>query len=103
MGNCVGLRTHKFFLCYLFWTVVACLHVGISSTFIIGVNADAIAKIGKMELSGLMAECLAYGVTFAVFIMFCIHHNLIAKNESTLEMGGVGPFKNNNPYDLGEW
>lgn len=103
MGNCVGLRTHKYFLCYLFWTVISCLHVGITSTIIIGVNADAQASIGKLQLSGLMAECLGYGVAFAVTIMFCIHHNLIAKNESTLEMSGVGPFKNNNPYDLGNW
>lgn len=103
MGNCVALRTHKYFLCYLFWTIISCLHVGISSTLIIGVDYRASAKIGQLELSGLMAECLAYGVAFSVMIMFCIHHNLIASNESTLEMSGIGPFKNNNPFDLGDW
>ena len=30
-GNCIGLKTHKFFICFLFWTIIACLHVFVSS------------------------------------------------------------------------
>ena len=77
MGNCVGLRTHKYFLCYLFWTVIACLHVGISSAIVIGVDSKASYQLGSLHLNGVMAESMAFGVAVSVLIMFCIHHTLI--------------------------
>lgn len=33
-GNCVGMKTHKYFICFCFWTIVACLHVYFSTPFV---------------------------------------------------------------------
>merc|ERR1711939_953088 len=35
-GNCIGLKTHKFFMCYLLWTFLACMHVALSTSFMHG-------------------------------------------------------------------
>ena len=33
-GNCIGLRNHKYFICFLFWLILCCLHISISSSVI---------------------------------------------------------------------
>merc|ERR1711990_756069 len=86
---------------YLFWTVIACLHVGISSAIVIGTDYKVSYKLGGLHLNGVMAESMAFGVAVSVLIMFCIHHTLIQNNDSTLEMSGIGPFKVENPFNMG--
>jgi len=33
-GNCVGLKNNKYFICFLFWTIIACLYVWATSKFL---------------------------------------------------------------------
>ena len=40
MGNCIGLRNHKYFINYLFWTMLATLHVAISTHFLYNPKAE---------------------------------------------------------------
>lgn len=107
-GNCIGLKTHKYFICYLFWTFVACFHVFISSMFM---NKNANFFNGKVDPTfmqnhapfySLLACMLAFAVSIAVCIMFCIHMSFLYNNETTIEYAELNMFSDGNPYALSD-
>ena len=98
MGNCVALRTHKFFMCYLFWTCMATLHVAVSSIWLEVPFKDQSMQVGSIYLNSALAQMLGMGVTFAVGIMLTMHLTLIGSNTSTLEFAELAE---ENPYDSG--
>ena len=49
-GNCIGLKNHKYFICFCFWTIIACLHVAVSS-FWMNSNCTLWPKIENIRYS----------------------------------------------------
>ena len=103
-GNCVGLKTHKYFICFTFWTIIACLHVGISTPILnqhISWNAartDFQWNDSFGPLNPLMAQILSMSVSFGIAILLCLHIGFLKRNETTLESGelwmlGRNPFR----------
>ena len=106
MGNCVGLRTHKYFVCYLFWCVIACAHVAISTLVIATETAKDPTSINVkvndyVTLNGSMAQVMCVGVSISVTIMLCMHQTLVLQNSSTLEFAELSLTSGGNPYDVG--
>ena len=105
MGNCVGLRTHKYFLCYLFWTVMSCTHVALATMWLSNTQGSPSAKDVKLfnyvRLNGSMAGVMSIGIAISVLIMLCMHNHFITNNESTLEFAELSMQSGGNPYDFG--
>lgn len=104
-GNCIGLKTHKFFICFLFWTIMACLHVAISTPLLnqnyhvwlpTGFPREVMEKYRPLD--PMIAPVLALGVTFGVSMLFCMHWSFICRNETTIEYADL--MMNDNPYRL---
>jgi palmitoyltransferase len=101
-GNCIGLKTHKYFFCFLFWTVIACSHVGLSSNLMYPLHNKNAWRLKKDRefalLSASMAPVLAIAVAIGVGILFIAHFHFLAYNESSIESAELK--LGENPYDL---
>lgn len=102
VGNCVGLMTHKYFFCYLFWTVVACLHVGITTLIIQKTSCasnDDKCKINQtFRVTGAsMIPIVALTFAGGVSILLFTHLRFLMYNESSIECTDLN-FEN-NPYN----
>ena len=104
MGNCVGLRTHKFFICYLFWTLASCLHVGVSSYFLASDKPELQSlKWNFITFNGPMIVMMAFCISLSLTIMFCMHLTMAGSNTSTLEYVELTYREGGNPYDTGSY
>ena len=88
----------------MFWTVVACLHVAVSSYYL---NHEIKVVSGHKKLSyvkrfaylnPLVAPVLAFSVAVGVGLLLGMHICFIIRNETTIESGefllrGSNPFK----------
>lgn len=102
-GNCIGLKNHKYFICFLFWTILACFHVFISSYLMnkhIGIESTA----EDMEYyesftftNPLIAWVINLGVIFGVGVLLCMHLGFLDRNETTIESDKLS---RNNPYNM---
>ena len=106
-GNCIGLKNYKYFICFLFWTVVACLHVFIS-TPLINHNIAWIPRYSNHEfvkqhrfLNPQMVHMLSISVAVGVFLLFFVHLGFLKRNETSVECGDL--IMNTNPYKLSPW
>mmetsp|Transcript_14213 Transcript_14213/g.22132 ORF Transcript_14213/g.22132 Transcript_14213/m.22132 type:complete len:150 (-) Transcript_14213:111-560(-) len=109
-GNCIGLKNHKFFVCFMFWTIVACLHIFVSS-FLLSPVVSFPPTRKSVEfmrehpfLNPMMGPLLSFSVMIAVSILFIMHICLLRRNETTVESGefilrGFNPFRFSNPDD----
>ena len=81
-GNCIGLKTHKYFICFLFWTAIACFHVFISSIFMnqngnfFNPKIDPKFMEKHAPLYPILASMLSFAVSIAVFISIKIYLKL---------------------------
>ena len=102
-GNCVGLKTHKYFICFTFWTVIACLHVGLVSP-IMNKHANPKTSLNDPKwaskydpLNPLLASILAFSVSIGVSVLWCLHMWFLKENHTSIESGalliGGNPFK----------
>ena len=109
-GNCIGLKNYKYFICFLFWTILACLHVAISSPylnnhvkFLSAYREDIKFANSHYPFNPLLAHILSVTVSIAIFILLIvnirfIHNNLIPIESSDLMMNG-NPFNMRNSSD----
>lgn len=102
-GNCIGLKNHKYFFCFLFWTIMACLHVFISSK-LMNQHLKLRTTIEDRKyfssfgyLHPMIAWLLSLTFAIAVFILYCLHRSYLYNNETTIE---ASPFKLHNPFRL---
>ena len=104
-GNCIGLKNHKYFICFLFWTILACSHVWVSSFLLndkISVYPTKKSVDFMMEhpiLNPMMVPLMAFSVTIAVSILFSLHIWFLKRNETTIESGEF-MLRGNNPFQL---
>jgi palmitoyltransferase len=74
VGNCVGLRNHKFFWLFLFYCWMALVHVALSlKAANLGVAADLWIVLGA-------------ALSVSIMLMWIFHTFLLCKNWTTLEM-----------------
>ena len=52
------------------------------------------------NLNAGLVPVMALGVTFGVFIMFCMHLSFLNNNETTIEYGELNIGAEGNPYRL---
>jgi hypothetical protein len=108
-GNCVGLKTHKYFMCFTFWTVIACLHVGLTTPIL---NKHISWNISKVDFkwveshgifNPLAAQMMSLSVSFGVAILMCMHISFLRRNESSIEAAELimygNPYRMPNPDD----
>jgi hypothetical protein len=101
-GNCVGLKTHKYFMCFTFWTVIACLHVGLSSPLLnkhirLTTNkSDFKFVMDHQPLNPLLAQIMSLSVAVGVLVLHCLHIYYVNNNVTTLEAAELMMF--GNPY-----
>ena len=102
-GNCIGLKNHKYFVCFMFWTIIACLHVAISSP-LMNKNAQILPDAAQVRwsrqfypFSTVLVPMLAIAVSFGVTFLFLMHIHFLYKNETTIESVDLGA---NNRYQL---
>ena len=100
-GNCIGLKNHKYFICFCFWTIVACTHVAISS-FLMNSNCTLWPKIENIRFSNSfsplntqLVPLLSMSVSFGVTVLLIMHLLFLRNNETTIESVSLGP---NNPF-----
>jgi len=100
-GNCIGLKNHKYFVCFMFWTIIACLHVAISSP-LMNKNAQILPDAAQVRwsrqfypFSTVLVPMLAIAVSFGVTFLFLMHIHFLYKNETTIESVDLG---SNNRY-----
>lgn len=92
-GNCIGLKNHKYFVCFCFWTIVACLHVALSSPLMCKYlrlqngAEDAVFIEGHGPLNPLLASILSLSVSIGVTILFCMHLYFLRNNHTSVESG----------------
>jgi len=102
-GNCVGLKNNKYFICFLFWTIIACLFVWASSKYFLNVTPPkkgcgyptSDSCFGFFNPS--TASQFSLGVSIGVSIMLVVHGYLVNTNGTSLELGELMSF---NPYRL---
>ena len=102
-GNCVGLRNHKYFVCFCFWTIAACLHVFVASPLLnrhLSFNPASADSEWVMQfkiLSPIFAPMVAGQVVIGVGLLLCLHMRFLKRNETSIECGELMFY---NPYRL---
>jgi len=93
VGNCVGLRNHKFFLLFLFYTSLTLLASGCCCGSVL-IREDG---IGSWQL---VTNTLGGLVLFSALAGLCMFHfYMLISNRSSLEMRSSGY----NVFDTGHW
>ena len=99
-GNCVGLKTHKFFYCFLIWTILACLHVAISTPLLCNYLSYNFAKIDNdfvqkhKYLNPFYAMMASLSVPIGVGVLLCLHRFYLARNETSIEFTELNMYGN---------
>ena len=94
-GNCVGANNHKLFWNFLLHAFIGCLTVAIVTLSVVcRRNMDWTDYSREDNLLNWLL-CLAAGLTWGLFGLFCIHTYLLLTNKSTLEMGQL---RRHNPF-----
>mmetsp|Transcript_4852 Transcript_4852/g.8318 ORF Transcript_4852/g.8318 Transcript_4852/m.8318 type:complete len:190 (+) Transcript_4852:702-1271(+) len=105
-GNCIGLKNHKFFICFMFWTIVACLYVVLSSPLLCHKITLANSReardflMSHTVLNPMLAIIISMGVALGVSILLVLHLCFISRNETTIESGEF-LMRGGNPFRLG--
>ena len=98
-GNCVGLKNNKYFICFLFWTIIACLFAYVSTNCL--TTSMVPLKGGVQGIYGFFepatAGGLSLGVSIGVSLLLLMHTYLQNTNSTSLEAGELSTF---NPYRL---
>lgn len=103
-GNCVGLKTHKYFICFCFWTIIACLHVFVSTPFVNPklsfnfVNNDFKWCESFKPFNPATAHVMSMAVPIGVSILFCMHWGFLKNNHTSVESGYLMMYS--NPYKM---
>ena len=104
-GNCIGLKNYKYFICFLFWTIMACLHVAISSPLLnkhiklfSHTKQDLIYASQFFPLNPLLAHILSITVSIGVFILFGFNLRFLHNNEIPIESAEL--LLNGNPFNM---
>ena len=89
-GNCIGLKNYKYFICFMFWTIIACFFVFLSTPLItnkITFNLDIDIEFVNAHpyLNPFSAWMFSFTTPIAVSVLLCIHLGYLDRNETTLE------------------
>ena len=91
-GNCIGLNNYKYFICFLFWTIMACLHVAISSPYLnhhislFGLSKSDIDFANSHKpFDPLFAHLLSITVCIGVSVLFLFNLRFLHRNEIPIE------------------
>jgi len=96
VGNWVGFHNHKYFVLFLAYalngaiTEAACLLISV----VLGVAPKDNNK--EVDIFVLVGWVFSIAVSCALILMLCVHLYLIAKNDTTIEMGA---YESRNPFD----
>jgi len=113
VNNCVGFYNYKYFVLFIFYTMLACFSIvfpmmrSFVEIFDQVSGEDNPFNFGLAELNILWAFFIAFafGASMALFLAY--HFRLILMNMTTLEsLEKQGKFMaqyHRNPYDLGVW
>ena len=94
-GNCIGLNNNKLFICFLFWTFIACLNVFVSSKIMNSKLGMSLKNDNHNFLKANTAIPMSLGVAFGVLLMLLIHRYFLNSNKTTVEVGALAEY---NPY-----
>ena len=105
-GNCVGLKTHKYFMCFTFWTIVGCLHIGLSTPLL---NKHITWNVSNCDFKfiddhrpfdPLLVQLLSLSISIGIMILFCMHISFLKANHTTIECGEL--LIGGNPFNMGD-
>lgn len=101
VGNCVGLKNHKFFWNFLFYVTIGCGQVVITVLTNISEGQTFSEHFNLLASNNLVftAITLSFAFTIAVGCLFGMNTWMLANNLSTIE-GDVLSFS--NPFDMGK-
>mmetsp|Transcript_32018 Transcript_32018/g.23670 ORF Transcript_32018/g.23670 Transcript_32018/m.23670 type:complete len:134 (+) Transcript_32018:611-1012(+) len=93
VGNCVGIKNHKFFWNFLLYSFLGAIHFGLVLMF---------SKNGftRMIESGtyLVAVIVALSFSISIACLFFLHSFMLLLNLSTIDMGQIFPI---NAFNMG--
>lgn len=87
VGNCVGLKNHKFFWNFLLWVTIGCFQVVITVITDVGEGdtfSDHFRKLSENNIT-FTAITLAFAFAIAVGCLFGMNTYMISNNLSTIE------------------
>ena len=93
VGNCVGIKNHKFFYNFLLYAFLGSSHASMTFFF-----SKSSMREFQNDVLYMLAAVIAMAFSISIFFLLCVHSYMLARNLSTLEMGGL---MIKNPFNKG--
>lgn len=81
VGNCVGLKNHKYFWNFLLYSFLGCFNMAL----VMLLNENTMRML-EDDVYYMLGAILSFSFSIAIFTLLCVHTFIIIKNMSTIEL-----------------
>ena len=106
LGTCVGFKNHKFFILFLFWSMIGTICMIVFPVIILAVHFFIDQIFSLFDIIHFIQAFIGFSFLWASLLMLHMHIQLAMTNSTTLEQENDGCFisekkRTRNLYDLG--